>query len=227
MEIRIKDDKVEIEGYVNAIERLSKPLNSRTGRFLERIKKGAFKRALERNKDVRILLNHDWRKDLGGTKEGNLELTEDNIGLRARAVITDEEVVETARQGGLVGWSFGFEDRDVAESSEAGMLTRDVKDLDLYEVSLLDRTKTPAYEGTLVNVRSEDGTEKAIYYGEELLADVKLRDDSSTKEEETAPEEEQANNNPSQTQEDNEAVKDIDYSEVENIIDEMKGESYQ
>ena len=227
MEIRIKDDKVEIEGYVNAIERLSKPLNSRTGRFLERIKKGAFKRALERNKDVRILLNHDWRKDLGGTKEGNLELTEDNLGLRARAVITDEEVVETARQGGLVGWSFGFEDRDVEESSEAGMLTREVKDLDLYEVSLLDRTKTPASEGTLVNVRSEDGTEKAIYYGEELLADIKLRDDSSTKEEETAPEEEQANNNPSQTQEDNEAVKDIDYSEVEKIIDEMKGDNYQ
>ena len=227
MEIRIKDNSVEIEGYVNAIERLSKPLNSRTGRFLERIKKGAFKRALERNKDVRILLNHDWRKDLGGTKEGNLELTEDNLGLRARAVITDEEVVETARQGGLVGWSFGFEDRDVEESSEAGMLTREVKDLDLYEVSLLDRTKTPAYEGTLVNVRSEDGTEKAIYYGEELLADIKFRDDSSTKEEETAPEEEQANNNPSQTQEDNEAVKDIDYSEVEKIIDEMKGDNYQ
>lgn len=227
MEIRIKDNSVEIEGYVNAIERLSKPLNSRTGRFLERIKKGAFKRALERNKDVRILLNHDWRKDLGGTKEGNLELTEDNIGLRARAIITDKDVVETARQGGLVGWSFGFEDRDVEESSEAGMLTREVKDLDLYEVSLLDRTKTPAYEGTLVNVRSEDGTEKAIYYGEELLADIKLRDDSSTKEEETAPEEEQANNNPSQTQEDNEAVKDIDYSEVEKIIDEMKGDNYQ
>jgi len=227
MEIRIKDNSVEIEGYVNAIERLSKPLNSRTGRFLERIKKGAFKRALERNKDVRILLNHNWRRDLGGTKEGNLELTEDNIGLRARAIITDKDVVEKARQGGLVGWSFGFEDRDVEESSEAGMLTRDVKDLDLYEVSLLDRTKTPAYEGTLVNVRSEDGTEKAIYYGEELLADIKLRDDSSTKEEETAPEEEQANNNPSQTQEDNEAVKDIDYSEVENIIDEMKGENYQ
>ena len=227
MEIRIKDNSVEIEGYVNAIERLSKPLNSRTGRFLERIKKGAFKRALERNKDVRILLNHDWRKDLGGTKEGNLELTEDNIGLRARAIITDKEVVEKARQGGLVGWSFGFEDRDVEESSEAGMLTREVKDLDLYEVSLLDRTKTPAYEGTLVNVRSEDGKEKAIYYGEELLADIKLRDDSSTKEEETTPEEEQANNNPSQTQEDNEAVKDIDYSEVEKIIDEMKGENYQ
>lgn len=39
MEIRIKDDSVEIDGYVNAIERLSKPLNSRIGKFVERIKK--------------------------------------------------------------------------------------------------------------------------------------------------------------------------------------------
>lgn len=217
MEIRIKDDKVEIEGYVNAIERLSKPLNSRTGRFLERIKKGAFKRALERNKDVRILLNHNWRRDLGGTKDGNLELTEDSIGLKARAIITDKEVVETARQGGLVGWSFGFEDREVEESSEAGMLTRDVKELDLYEVSILDRTKTPAYEGTLVNVRSEDGEEKTVYYGEELITDINVRDDSTAKD--TAPD----NNNPTQSKE--EAAKDIDYSELDNIINEMKGDN--
>ena len=79
MEVRIKDDSVEIDGYVNAIERKSKPLNSRIGKFVERIKKGAFKRAIERNDNIRILLNHDWNKDLGGTKDGNLELTEDNI----------------------------------------------------------------------------------------------------------------------------------------------------
>ena len=57
MQIRVKDDSVEIEGYVNAVERNSKPLISRLGKFIERICKGAFKRALGRNEEVHMLLN--------------------------------------------------------------------------------------------------------------------------------------------------------------------------
>ena len=89
MNIRVTKDSVEIDGYVNAVERLSKPLKDRLGEFVERVKVGAFKRALERAEDVRILLNHDWTRDLGGIKDGNLELYEDAIGLHARATITD------------------------------------------------------------------------------------------------------------------------------------------
>ena len=81
MQIRLLNDSVEVEGYVNAVERKSKPLKTKIGEFVERICKGAFQRALERNDNVRLLLNHDWGKDLGGTKDGNVELTEDNIGL--------------------------------------------------------------------------------------------------------------------------------------------------
>ena len=149
MRINIREDQVEIEGYVNSIERKSRPLMSRIGRFVERICKGAFKKAIDRNDNIRLLLNHNWDRDLGGTKDGNLVLTEDNIGLHARATITDQEVIEKARNNALVGWSFGFKDREVDNTMENGMPTRDVKDLDLYEVSILDRTKTPAYEGTL------------------------------------------------------------------------------
>lgn len=199
MKIRVRDDSVEIEGYVNAIERLSKPLNSRIGKFTERIKKGAFKRAIERNDNVHILLNHNWDKDLGSTKQGNLKLNEDSIGLRAKAVINDREVIEKARNGDLVGWSFGFTDRDVDTHSEDGMTTRDVKDLDLYEVSILDRTRTPAYEGTMVSVRSDEN----IYHSSPLETEIEIRDEST-------PEEKH---------------KDIDYSKAENLIKEMKGEN--
>ena len=60
MEIRFNGNTVEIDGYVNAVERLSKPLNTRLGgKFRERIKKGAFKRAIDRAEDVRLLINHD------------------------------------------------------------------------------------------------------------------------------------------------------------------------
>lgn len=206
MEIRIKEDSVEIEGYVNAVERLSKPLHSRTGEFVERICKGAFQRALQRNDNVRLLYNHNWSRDLGGTKDGNVELSEDNIGLKIRATVKDAETVENARRGNLVGFSFGFEDRDVDEHSENGMRTRDVKDMDLYEISILDRKKTPAYDGTLINVRDTDGQqEKRIYFGDTFVDEIKI---SNTTERREQPEE-----------------KAPDYSEAEKIISEMKGEN--
>lgn len=210
MYIRVKDNSVEIDGYVNAVERLSKPLRDRLGEFVERIKAGAFKRALERADDVRILLNHEWDKDLGGTKDGNLELYEDAIGLHARATITDEEVVRQAKNGELVGWSFGFTDRDVEQGEENGLTVRNVKDLNLYEVSLINRSKVPAYDGTLVAVRSADDSE-SLNIGEYIESEVNLR----------VEETEQPVNTDNHAANDNGAV---DYTEYHKIIEEMKGE---
>ena len=191
MEIRVKGDSVEITGYVNSIERKSKPLWSRIGQFVERIRKGAFAKALKRNDNVRILLNHDPNRDLGGTKDGNLELEEDNIGLRARATITDPEVVEKAKAGDLVGWSFGFYDRDVEQKrDEDGFPLREVKDLDLEEVSILDRTKTPAYDGTLVMVRADDSS---IFYGETFEDGMNIREEEPEKVAEQPKADEQIN----------------------------------
>ena len=208
MNIRVNKDSVEIDGYVNAVERLSKPLIDRLGKFVERIKCGAFKRALERTDDVRILLNHDWTKDLGGTKDGNLELYEDAIGLHARTTITDKDVVEQARNGELVGWSFGFTDRDVEQGEENGITVRNVKDLNLFEVSLINRSKVPAYDGTLVAVRSADDSE-SVNIADVTESDIKIRVD----------EEQPAN-------EDNHAAENgaVDYTKYHNIIEEMKGE---
>ena len=186
MQITVRADSVEIEGYVNAVERKSKPLWSRIGQFVEKICKGAFKRALERNDNVRILLNHDPSKDLGGQKDGNLELYEDSIGLHAKARITDPEFIDIARRGDLVGWSFGFYDREVEQKKdEDGLPLRDVIDLDLEEVSILDKRTTPAYDGTLVAVRSE---EKSIFYGEAFSDEIQLREVPKEETEEAAEE---------------------------------------
>lgn len=209
MNIRVTKDSVEIDGYVNAVERLSKPLSDRLGKFVERVKVGAFKRALERAEDVRILLNHDWTRDLGGIKDGNLELYEDAIGLHARATITDKDVVEQAKRGELRGWSFGFTDRDVEQSEENGLTVRNVKDLDLYEVSLINRARVPAYDGTLVAVRSADDS-NAINISDYTESELNLRVD----------EEQPANN-------DNHAAENgaVDYTEYHKIIEEMKGDN--
>lgn len=223
MEIRVKEDSVEITGYVNAVERASKPLWSRVGQFIERIGKGAFKKSLKRNDDVHILLNHDWNRDLGSTKQGNLELEEDNIGLKARAIITDKDVIEKARNGELVGWSFGFQDREVENTIERGMPHRTVKDLDLAEVSILDRSKKPAYDGTLIMAR--DDSEELHFRGEDFIDEVSIREE--TPKEEIKELDNEMKNNEVQVEEpkqQEEVVKEIDYSKYENMIKEMKEE---
>ena len=213
MEVRILRDSVEISGYVNAIERNSKPLMSRIGRFIERILKGAFSNALKRNDDVHVLLNHDWVRDLGSQKKGNLTLREDNIGLYAKTRIEDAEVIEKARAGRLVGWSFGFYDVDggVVEGTEQGLPLRMVKDLDLREVSILDDTKVPAYDGTLIMARADDDV---MFYGETFVDEV-----STSEETENIREEEQPK------QEEPEAIKTVDLSEYEAWVKDVKGET--
>lgn len=206
MQINIREDAVEIEGYVNAVERNSKPLMSRMGKFIERIKKGAFTRALKRNDDVHVLLNHDWQRDLGSTKNGNLELAEDNIGLRAKCIITDKDVMEKAKRGDLVGWSFGFYDRDVTNGVENGMLTREVNDLDLEEVSILDRSKVPAYDGTLIMARSEDS-------GNDMFLSESFDADGEPPETRNAEQKQETQQEPQQ---------EIDYSKYKAMIAEMK-----
>ena len=231
MKLEIRNDKVVIEGYVNAIERNSKPLMSRIGQFIERICKGAFKKAIGRSEDIKILLNHDWNRVLGSTKEGNLELHEDNIGLHARAEITDAEVIEKAKRNDLVGWSFGFTDRDVDKHmDEDGVTIREVKDLNLYEVSLLDRSKTPAYDGTLVCVRSGD---EVIYTGEPLISEMEVREeiqpkqhenvDNDTQQEITVEEisNEETEVSKRETEVSTEEIK-VDFSKAENILKEIK-----
>ena len=230
MKVNIRADSVEIEGYVNAVERASKPLMSRVGQFIERICKGAFKKALKRNDDVHILLNHDWNRDLGSTKKGNLELVEDNIGLRAKATITDKEVIEKARNGELVGWSFGFQDREVENTIENGMPHRAVKDLDLAEVSILDRTKSPAYDGTLIMAR--DNVEELHFRGEDFIDEVSIREETAKELQTTANDSKEDKKEEDNEMKDNEEkeepkqqeVVEIDYSKYENMIKEMKEE---
>ena len=185
MKITIRSDSVTLEGYVNAVERNSKPLTERGVTFIERIGAGAFKRAIERAKDIRILLNHKPDRDLGGISDGNLELEEDPIGLKARAVITDPEVIEDAKRGNLVGWSFGFEDTPEGvkqlRDEESGYPLRKVNDLNLFEVSILNRQRSPAYVGTLVNVR-DDGTEERTLISDDYIPEDIETIDEATKE---------------------------------------------
>ena len=241
MRINLREDSVELEGYVNAVERSSKTLTDRIGNFVERICAGAFKRALKRGNNVHILLNHDWNRDLGSTEQGNLELEEDNIGLRVRATITDPDVIQKAREGKLVGWSFGFEDREVENGLEGGVFLRLVKDLFLHEVSVLDDTKQPAYAGTQVYARSIDGEDLIINRGAENTDDtveiVEIKKEQERAEEQKAenepdvqkpvensePQDKEVVDKPVDNHEQNvENLDKIDYSKYEQMIKSIK-----
>ena len=159
MKVEIREDSVLITGYVNAVERYSKPitglLKGVVATFIEKVKSGVFTRALKKNDDVKVLLNHDYDKELANTKDGSAKLYEDNIGLRAEVTIKDEDVIERAKNDELTGWSFGFYINDEEVGKEGNLNTRTINDLDLVEVSILTKGHTPAYSGTLIEARED------------------------------------------------------------------------
>lgn len=173
MRVEVRNNKILIDGYVNAVERESKVLYDTRGQFIEKIRAGVFQRALEKAENVRVLLDHEPDRELADTKSGKARLVEDNIGLRATVEIDDPEVIQKAKENKLRGWSFGFlcnkEDRT---TDEDGIEKRTVRDLDLLEVSIIDDRKSPAYLGTSIEVRDDKVT--LIEYRTDM-SDVDIR----------------------------------------------------
>lgn len=168
MRIEIRSDSVLLQGYVNVTSRESRVLPSPRGQFVEEILPKTFERALNKGQNVDLLYNHDKSRKLGSTQEGNLSLMEDNIGLRATATITDTEIMDKAKKGELRGWSFGFQAlKDSWKQRDDGMQKRSVEELNLFEVSVLD--KTPAYVATSIESRNE----------EEVMTEMRSEEDSS------------------------------------------------
>ncbi|MEC3417002.1 HK97 family phage prohead protease, partial [Bacillus thuringiensis] len=106
MKIEVRGNQVILDGYVNVVDRESRMLPSPKGYFKEKIVPKTFEKALKKAKNVDLLFNHDKTRKLGSTENGNLELYEDNIGLRAIATVTDEQVIQKAKNKELRGWSF-------------------------------------------------------------------------------------------------------------------------
>ena len=156
MRIEIRSDSVILDGYVNAVGRDSRPVITPRGKCIEQIEPRAFEKALNKTDNVDLLLNHNKNRKLGSTKEGNLDLFEDNIGLRAIATVTDKEVIEKARQKKLKGWSFGqYVNKDRIEERADDIPRRYVEDLDLLEVSIIDDRLNPVYTATSVEMRAD------------------------------------------------------------------------
>ena len=91
-----------------------------------------------------------------------------------------ETELEKAAAGKLRGWSFGFyclkDDYEERRENEE-VDHRNVRELILNEVSILDDRKTPAYAGTSIEVRDDDMLEFRAFEDEtELIQEEKEND---------------------------------------------------
>ena len=197
MRIELRSDSVVLDGYVNVTQRDSRELSSPQGPCIEQIAPKTFERALQKADSVDLLFNHNPNRKLGSTKEGNLDLREDNIGLRATATVYDKEIMEKAEKGELRGWSFSFSAlQDLWEKRSDGKNQRMVKEIELYEVSVLDIQ--PAYIATSIEKRGEDGSTLTETRTEDFEAKVEdnseKTEDKTEKTEETKQQEENRSN---------------------------------
>lgn len=94
-----------LKGYAAVFNKLSEDL----GGFKEKIKPGAFKKALK-DSDVRMLFNHNSDYVLGRESNGTLEVKEDERGLLVNATPPDWAawIMESVERGDIDKMSFGF-----------------------------------------------------------------------------------------------------------------------
>lgn len=156
----IRADGLHIVGYVNVPGRESRPVITPRGKVIEVIEQRAFQRAIEKVDNIDLKVDHE--RTIASTKEGTLTVYEDEVGLRAETVITDEEVIKGAKQGKLKGWSFNMlRVVDEIEERTGKLPLRKVKDFIMTEITLA-LNKMPVYSSTSIEFRAEEEEEVEV-----------------------------------------------------------------
>lgn len=170
VEFRMHDAKMTSEGdmivagYVNQTEQFSQELGL-AKRFKEKISKGAFQRAISKSdRDIDFLAEHDSSVVLASTKNGTLDLKEDDKGLymEARVINTSagRDWYEMISSGLITNMSFGFQSiNDEWRSVGENLFERTINDLELFEVSAV---RNPAYAQSSISNRGFDTSDEDI-----------------------------------------------------------------
>lgn len=153
------DGRQMIRGYAAVFGSLSQTMRTPTGKeFVERIKPGAFSKALSGGADVRALFNHDPSKLLGRRGAGTLRLMEDERGLRYEIdppdTTTGRDTVYSLNRGDLTGSSFAFATvNDDWAAGPDGQIVRELREVHLFDVGPVTY---PAYLDASAAFRSYD-----------------------------------------------------------------------
>lgn len=188
----VNDDSMTVEGYVNKTDTLSEELGF-IDTFREKISKGAFQRAISRaeeeGRDIDFLAEHNPNMILSSTRNSSLELIEDDIGLFMRATIVNtswgEDFYELIKSDILRNMSFGFYPVKEEWESKGGNLIRTIKELDLFEVSVV---RNPAYSASSISARGLD-----VVNSDDIIIPKELRNDTEDDVEDVEDEDEEDN----------------------------------
>lgn len=149
-ELRADPGSGKITGYAAVFNSYSE----RLGWFREIIIPGAFAASIETD-DVRALWNHDANYVLGRNRAGTLLLEEDARGLKVEIDPPDtqwaRDLQESIRRGDVTQMSFGFFVQDEIWRKEDGDDIRELRKVELFDVSPVTY---PAYPATEVGIRS-------------------------------------------------------------------------
>lgn len=151
------DDGLTLDGYAAVFNEWTE-IDSWEGRFRERIAPGAFKKTLSERMPI-LQFDHGTHPLIGSLPLGVFtSVKEDEIGLRTKARLSDNWLVEPVRDairdGAITGMSFRF--RVIKDSWRKGddkMPERTISEVALYEAGPV---VFPAYEQTSVGVRSRE-----------------------------------------------------------------------
>lgn len=155
------------EGYASVFNGLDS--------YNDTILPGAYKKTLEnRTKDIAMLFNHSaYRQDMPSRIGKWLSMAEDDKGLYVKGQLalghpTADAVYSSMRWGTIDGLSIGY----AAKQFEMVENVRNLKEIDLYEVSIVDFPADGAARVSLDSVKSEIEAIKTIREAERFLRDA-------------------------------------------------------
>lgn len=151
-ELRADADTGEITGYA-AVFNQKAPIWD----YEEIVRSTAFNKTIADDADVFAFWNHESGNVIGRTKNGTLDLTADDHGLRVKIRPPDTPTAQEVRtliRGGFVDkMSFGFrvlKDKWTYSDDPKVPDLREIQEVQLFEVSPVP---IPAYDGTSVTAR--------------------------------------------------------------------------
>lgn len=151
------DQPARLAGYAAVFDEMSEEMWG----FREVIRAGAFAKSL--GGDVRALFNHNPDLILGRTKAKTLTLREDQRGLYIEILPPDtgfaRDLMASISRGDIDQMSFGFRTVKDAWKDENGKVTRELLEVDVFDVSPVT---FPAYPTTEIAVRSFDAYKASI-----------------------------------------------------------------
>jgi len=152
------DDGLTLDGYAAVFDQWT-DIDDHLGTYRERIAPGAFKRTLGMRMPI-LQFDHGSHPLIGSIPLGRItSITEDGHGLRVKARLSDNWLVQPVRDairdGGITGMSFRFRivDEEWTRSRTDMVEERTVREVELFEVGPV---VWPAYEATSVGVRSRE-----------------------------------------------------------------------